>query len=452
MDLLKAEIERKKRAAEAAKKSAASSGAAVGAAGSSSKYMKASERRRLQEEKEVEEKRRRREEADSKTRGSSKSKNKKRRRDGDGDGGDTSGGADKTSSAGTAGGTGGTAGMSKSSTSSGDKKKKTKSTSGDDSSPSKDDATGSGSKRQKQDKLRAELNDLAPADVAARLRSLGLPVRLFGERTAQRIDRLYDALERQRREMAGLSEMDEFRLGSGHGIRNPFLDKRGGADDVGSGAAAAAAAVAATGTGRKSDKSSSTGAKKSGGDDTADGKKGIDKRDGKSGEEKDGDDDDDDPHKKIHKFFKSLLKQWEDDLAHRPDSVKQTAAGRNETKTYKQCKDYIRPLFKMCKSRRLEPGMMAHILNIVTYCEQGEFVKANDAYIDVAIGRAAWPIGVTMVGIHARSGREKIGSSNVAHVMNNELQRKYLTSVKRLMSYCQKKRTDVDPSKKVVNM
>ena len=96
--------------------------------------------------------------------------------------------------------------------------------------------------------------------------------------------------------------------------------------------------------------------------------------------------------------------------------------------------------------------MMAHILNIVTYCEQGEFVKANDAYIDVAIGRAAWPIGVTMVGIHARSGREKIGSSNVAHVMNNELQRKYLTSVKRLMSYCQKKRTDVDPSKKVVNM
>ena len=440
MDLLKAEIERKKRAAEAAKKSAASSGAAVVAAGSSSKYMKASERRRLQEEKEAEDERRRREEADNKKRGSSK--NKKRRRDGDGDGGDTGGGADKTSAA-TAGGTGGNADMSNFSTS-GDKKK-AKSTNGDDNSPSKDNTSASESKRQKQDKLREDLNELAPADVAARLRSLGLPVRLFGERTAQRIDRLYDALERQRREMAGLSEMDEFRLGSGHGIRNPFLDKRGGADDVGSGAAAAA------GTGRKIDTSSSAGAKKSGGDDNTSGKKSKENGAAKSGKDEDGEDDDD-PHKKIHKFFKSLLKQWEDDLAHRPDSVKQTAAGRNETKTYKQCKDYIRPLFKMCKSRRLEPGMMAHILNIVNYCEQGEFVKANDAYIDVAIGRGAWPIGVTMVGIHARSGREKIGSSNVAHVMNNELQRKYLTSVKRLMSYCQKKRTDVDPSKKVVNM
>lgn len=65
------------------------------------------------------------------------------------------------------------------------------------------------------------------------------------------------------------------------------------------------------------------------------------------------------------------------------------------------------------------------------------------------IGRAAWPIGVTMVGIHARSGRAKIASSNVAHVMNSELQRKYLTSVKRLLTFDQKRRVDVDPSKKV---
>ena len=94
---------------------------------------------------------------------------------------------------------------------------------------------------------------------------------------------------------------------------------------------------------------------------------------------------------------------------------------------------------------------MANILKIVDFCQQGDFVKANDAYMDVAIGRAAWPIGVTMVGIHARTGRSKIESQNVAHVMNSELQRKYLTSVKRLMTFAQNKRTDVNPSKKVMN-
>lgn len=51
--------------------------------------------------------------------------------------------------------------------------------------------------------------------------------------------------------------------------------------------------------------------------------------------------------------------------------------------------------------------------------------------------------------LHPDSGRERISSKNVAHIMNNEAQRKYLVSVKRLMTYLQDKRTDIPPSKKV---
>lgn len=38
-----------------------------------------------------------------------------------------------------------------------------------------------------------------------------------------------------------------------------------------------------------------------------------------------------------------------------------------------------------------------------------------------------------MVGIHERSGREKIFASNVAHVLNDETSRKYIQSLKRLV-------------------
>jgi hypothetical protein len=65
------------------------------------------------------------------------------------------------------------------------------------------------------------------------------------------------------------------------------------------------------------------------------------------------------------------------------------------------------------------------------------YLQASDAYLQMAIGNAPWPIGVTMVGIHARTGREKIFSKNVAHVMNDETQRKYLQGLKRLMTKCQ---------------
>lgn len=64
-------------------------------------------------------------------------------------------------------------------------------------------------------------------------------------------------------------------------------------------------------------------------------------------------------------------------------------------------------------------------------------LQASDAYLQMAIGNAPWPIGVTMVGIHARTGREKIFSKNVAHVMNDETQRKYIQALKRLMTKCQ---------------
>lgn len=280
------------------------------------------------------------------------------------------------------------------------------------------------------DKSNSPIVDMTSEEITKAMRELGIPIWLFGERTDdQRIKRLHEAQENQKAVMAGMNEMEDFRLGIGHGIRNTFLTKKGQEDDEdellrkrqleeSKTKPGGTAAVASTTT----DEDILT-----------------------------QEDDGKDPHKTIHKFFKALLKRWEDELVNRPESVKRTAAGKNETKTLKQCKDYIRPLFKLCKTRRLEENMMGHILKIVQCCKEGEFVKANDSYMDVAIGRAAWPIGVTMVGIHARSGRAKIESSNVAHVMNSELQRKYLTSVKRLMNYCQKVRKDVAPSKKVTN-
>lgn len=45
------------------------------------------------------------------------------------------------------------------------------------------------------------------------------------------------------------------------------------------------------------------------------------------------------------------------------------------------------------------------------------YIQANDAYLQMAIGNAPWPIGVTMVGIHARTGREKIFAQNVARIL-----------------------------------
>ncbi len=278
--------------------------------------------------------------------------------------------------------------------------------------------------------------DTSPASVTRKLRQMGLVIRFFGEDNSVRVERLKRALEQQSKTLEGLSDLEEFRLEKGHGIRNPFLAenkqlKKDQKQTAGFG----------FGDERTSEKARSLENQK------LNENKNKDKL--KTDITTENEEDQSDPPKIIYKYLKGLLKEWERELAERPESVTRSVAGRNESKTLKQCKDYIRPLFRLLKSRKLEGGLQLHLLKIVNFAKEGEFVKAHDSYMDVAIGRAAWPIGVTMVGIHARSGRAKIESSNVAHVMNSELQRKYLTSVKRLLTFDQKRRKDVDPSKKV---
>uniref|UniRef100_F6ZCD8 Pre-mRNA-splicing factor 18 n=1 Tax=Monodelphis domestica TaxID=13616 RepID=F6ZCD8_MONDO len=148
----------------------------------------------------------------------------------------------------------------------------------------------------------------------------------------------------------------------------------------------------------------------------------------------------------ITKVLKFLLGVWAKELNAREDHVKQSVQGKLNSATHKQTEAYLRPLFRKLQKRTLPADIKESITNIIKFLLQREYVKANDAYLQMAIGSAPWPIGVTMVGIHARTGREKIFSKHVAHVLNDETQRKYIQGLKRLMTICQK-HFSTDPSK-----
>uniref|UniRef100_A0A3Q4BDT8 Pre-mRNA-splicing factor 18 n=1 Tax=Mola mola TaxID=94237 RepID=A0A3Q4BDT8_MOLML len=156
--------------------------------------------------------------------------------------------------------------------------------------------------------------------------------------------------------------------------------------------------------------------------------------------------DDDGDQDVIHKFLRFLLGVWAKDLNSREDHVKRGVQGKLASATHSQTESYLEPLFRKLKKKSLPADIKESITDIIKFMLEREYVKANDAYLQMAIGNAPWPIGVTMVGIHARTGREKIFSKHVAHVLNDETQRKYIQGLKRLMTICQKHFT-TDPSK-----
>ena len=94
-------------------------------------------------------------------------------------------------------------------------------------------------------------------------------------------------------------------------------------------------------------------------------------------------------------------------------------------------------LFRKFENGDIDSGVLEPIVEIVKAAQERRYVDANDGYLRLSIGKAAWPIGVTMVGIHERSAREKLHESDKGHVMGDEVTRKFLQSIKRCLSFAQ---------------
>lgn len=150
----------------------------------------------------------------------------------------------------------------------------------------------------------------------------------------------------------------------------------------------------------------------------------------------------------VLKWLKKMMRLWEEDFINRDPELMKTPGSKFEVNNYMQTKKDIKPVYKLLYKQKLNHEILDTLYLLVRYSMMMEYVKANDKYYDLGIGNAPWPIGVTQVGIHERSGRSKIYSSQVSHIMNDETQKKYIICIKRLLSTCQK-HYPTDPSKNV---
>lgn len=141
-------------------------------------------------------------------------------------------------------------------------------------------------------------------------------------------------------------------------------------------------------------------------------------------------------HLIIRALLELLLKMWNAQV-NSHSLEKMSTNVKIARATYTQTRVYMKPLLRKLKRKSLPEDILDSLTLIIKMLLSRNYIKASDAYLQMAIGNAPWPIGVTMVGIHARTGREKIFSKNVAHVMNDETQRKYIQGLKRLMTKCQ---------------
>jgi len=136
----------------------------------------------------------------------------------------------------------------------------------------------------------------------------------------------------------------------------------------------------------------------------------------------------------ISKFLRFILDSWGQELNARPLAEKTSQAGKHVSARYTSTRVNLKPLFRLLRKNNISRDILRQLKLIARDLVAKNYKDATSHYIEMSVGNAAWPIGVTMVGIHARTGREKISQNNIAHALNDETQRKYIQGIKRLIT------------------
>ncbi|AQZ17141.1 PRP18 (YGR006W) [Zygosaccharomyces parabailii] len=94
------------------------------------------------------------------------------------------------------------------------------------------------------------------------------------------------------------------------------------------------------------------------------------------------------------------------------------------------------PLLVRLRKGTLPQDLVTSLATVLYHLQVNELHLATESYMKLSIGNVAWPIGVTSVGIHARSAQTRIqGDKGVANVMLDDQTRLWITSVKRLITF-----------------
>lgn len=175
-------------------------------------------------------------------------------------------------------------------------------------------------------------------------------------------------------------------------------------------------------------------------------------------------------HRQISTYLNFLLSEWSTALAARSKEDATSQAGVQASNNYKLVLADLTPLMRRLEAAVDNPPskskpptttstnkppsqsqpthqplpytpLLQPLTQILHLTQIRHYRSATDAYLRLSIGKAAWPIGVTMVGIHERSAREKLHEDGkdreVAHIMSDEVTRRWLQSLKRCVSFAQ---------------
>merc|ERR1719198_1113899 len=148
----------------------------------------------------------------------------------------------------------------------------------------------------------------------------------------------------------------------------------------------------------------------------------------------------------VRQWCRKSLKAWEKELADKPDEDKKKAAVKTEVAAHRQVRRDVRPLQKRLRLYIMDEWLLDKIHAIVDKAINRQYRDASEAYLDLSIGKAAWPVGLGCGGsmlmedaieLHDKFNR-MANVKDISWYLNDEVTRKYVQAMKRLITVSQR--------------
>ena len=146
--------------------------------------------------------------------------------------------------------------------------------------------------------------------------------------------------------------------------------------------------------------------------------------------------------KKCNLYIHELLNQWTANahLYRGPNPGSKTNS-EGSSELLLDTKRNLFPLLVRLRKAQLDTRLLITLSSLLYHLQEATprgIESALQLYLKLSIGDVAWPIGVSNVGIHARSSQYRIsrmGIADVANIMVDEPTRLWIISIKRLISF-----------------
>lgn len=149
---------------------------------------------------------------------------------------------------------------------------------------------------------------------------------------------------------------------------------------------------------------------------------------------------------KCNLYIHDVLNKWEKEIQQKedPEGSEPQLQTKQRQELLHDTKMSLFPCLVKLRKGSLPKSQLVSVATVLFHLQRHEWDLSLQSYMQLSLGNVAWPIGVTSVGIHARSAHSKITGSrntgetddqaNVATIMLDDSTRKWTTSLKRLIT------------------